>query len=230
MEKEPSIETVVAHIKEVYQKQASALDSSLRSLEEKLRAYRAATKHDLLADFLERNGLTAGERQAEAAALALYEAIGELPEFRPVGEQVTEIPETVDDAPEAEETPATFPILCELTLQQPLLIFGGYVNEEKRTWLASMGVQNEWVSNEGGTRASGLAQRVATRVRQGDFCAIIMLNELMGHSESTALLAACRISNTPFAMGKKGGKGQLKGLCEQFERILTMGPNGKGNK
>lgn len=237
MDKE--LEAVLTKIREAYAKQASLIEASTAGLEARLQEYRSAAKADLLAVVLKNNGLAADERRAEAAALALYDAIGNLPEFQPLN---SEAPAVADDTSEEEpaealeveeasapdsdpDVPAAtkFPLLSALTKERPILLFGGYVNEEKRAWMLGLGVHNEWVSNEAGTRASGVAQRMAARLSNGEYCGLIMLNELMGHRESNALLLACRRSVTPFAMGKKGGKGQLLSLFVKFENGLAKG-------
>ena len=89
MEKDATIETVLNKIKENYNKQSAAVDSTVAGLEAKLKEYKSATKHDLLAGYLERNGLQKMDRRAEAAALGLYEALSDLPEFKPVGAEVS---------------------------------------------------------------------------------------------------------------------------------------------
>ena len=225
MDKDPNLETVLQRIRETYSKQTSALEVPISVIEEKLKAYRQAAKSDLLAEFLERNGIPAGERRTESAALALYEAMHDLPEFKPVVVEVPDVPDDEPDAPPdaAVETPEpdpAWPTLKRLTPDKPLGIFGGYVLDDKLTWLEGLGVHADWTSNSGGSRASSAVGRVAAKIRNKNYSGIIVLNELIGHDESNAILAACRASGTLYAMGKKAGKGQLRLICDEFEKRL----------
>lgn len=225
MEKDVSLELVIQRIKESYAKQNAALETPIHLIEEKLKEYRQAAKADLLAEFLERNGLPGGERRTEAAALALYDALHNLPEFKPVVVDAAEDPD--DSAPEAEPEPepepekaVEWPLLRNITPSRPLALFGGNVMDEKLQWLASWGVNAEWLSNNHGARGAGPGQKFAARIRSHAYCGVIVLNELVGHDESTMILAACRASGTLYAMGRKAGKGQLRTLCEEFEKRL----------
>lgn len=231
MDKDTGLEPVIQQIKEAYLKQTSALEVPIHMLEEKIKEYRQAAKADLLAEFLERNGLPTGERRTETAALALYEALHGLPEFRPV---VVDVPDVPEEDPEtfaelaalvANHEPAhsEWPTLKATSAKQPVGMFGGYVLEDKLNWLSSNGVSAEWVTNSGGVRAAGAVQRMAARIRSNAYCGIIVLNELIGHDESAIILAACRASGTFYAMGRKAGKGQLRSICDEFEKRLKEG-------
>ena len=222
MDKDPNLDTVLQRIRDSYSKQTAALEIPISVIEDKLKAYKQAAKSDLLAEFLERNGISAGERRTEAAALALYEAMHELPEFRPV---IVEVPEVQDDELTlVEESGAS--VECEwltlkrVTLNRPVAIFGGYVLEDKLSWLADRGVQAEWVSNSNGSRAASSVQRLAAKIRNKSYCGVIVLNELISHDESNVMLSACRASGTLYAMGRKAGKGQLRLICDEFEKRI----------
>lgn len=228
MDKDAGLEPVIQRIKEAYIKQTSALEVPIHALEEKIKEYRQAAKADLLAEFLERNGIPAGERRTETAALALYDALHSLPEFRPV---VVEVPDVPEDEPEtfAElaaqvvgEAAAEYewPSLKRITAERPMAIFGGYVLEDKLSWLASSGVNTEWIANNNGVRGASAVQKLSARIRSNAYCGVIVLNELISHSESNMILAACRASGTFYAMGRKAGKGQLRIICEEFEKRL----------
>lgn len=218
MDKE--LEAVLNRIKDSYTKQVASIDAHTAVLEEKLKAYKSAARADILSDVLERNGMPAPERKSETAALGLYEAISELPEFRPLAVEVPDVPESEPEGGVAPLELVRWARLAEITKSRPVLFFGGYVIEDKVAKIAKAGVTVEWVSNEGGARAAGLAQRVSDRIRHGNYCALVLMNELAGHSESNALFAACRASDVPFALGKKGGTGQLFGILDEFEKRL----------
>lgn len=219
MDKE--LESVLSKIKDSYIKQVASIEAQTTVLEEKLKAYKSAARSDVLSEFLERNGLPSPERKSEVAALALYEAISDLPEFKPLAVEVPDVPETEEEELPVEAGPVETLRWPLLAVERPVLFFGGYVNEEKIAKIGKGGAKVDWISNEGGARAAGLAQRVSDRIRNGTYCAMVLMNELSGHSESNALFAACRASETPFAMGKKGGIGQLFGILDEFERRLA---------
>jgi hypothetical protein len=228
MDKDAGLEPVIQRIKEAYLKQTSALEVPIHTLEEKIKEYRQAAKADLLAEFLERNGLPTGERRTETAALALYEALHGLPEFRPV---VVDVPDVPEEDPEtfselaaevltSAPVSAEWPVLKQISPKRPVVIFGGYVLEDKLAWLQSSGVTAEWIANSNGVRGSSAVQKLSARIRSGAYCGVIVLNELIGHDESAMILAACRASGTFYAMGRKAGKGQLRIICDEFEKRL----------
>lgn len=223
MDKTPNIEAVLQRIKDSYEKQSSAVDGVLATFEEKYRAYKAASKGDVLLSFMEQNGLSIPDRKAETAALELYDALSSLPEFRPV---VVDVPDIEDDDVQpvlpAIDMPAPpeWPALQQITKEKPIAMFGGYVMDEKLRWINEAGVQTQWVSNEAGNRAANAIQRFAARVRNGAFSGVIMLEELMSHQESATILAACRASNTLYAMGKKGGRGRMRVIFNEFDRRM----------
>jgi hypothetical protein len=111
-------------------------------------------------------------------------------------------------------------LLSSRSADRPVIIFGGYVLKDKLNWLLRSGVTAEWAANDCGARAAGHAQRVADRIRHNAHIGTVVLNELIGHDESVIILTACRSSETLYAMGRKGGKGQLRAVCDEFERRL----------
>ena len=228
MEKDATIETVLNKIKENYNKQSAAVDSTVAGLEAKLKEYKSATKHDLLAGYLERNGLQKLDRRAEAAALGLYEALSDLPEFKPVGAEVSAPVELALEEEVEEEVPTPsiidvveWPQLQALSQTKPLVIFGGYVLEDKLRWLQGAGLNIEWVGNDGGSRAEGTVQRLAGKVRGGSYLGVIALTGLIGHHESGMLLTSCRASGTAWAMVNKAGTGQLRRILNEFDKHFT---------
>ncbi len=227
MEKDATIETVLNKIKENYNKQSAAVDSTVSGLEAKLKEYKSATKHDLLAGYLERNGLQKMDRRAEAAALGLYDALSDLPEFKPISAEVLAPVEIALDE-EEEEVPALsiidvveWPNLQVRTQKKPIVIFGGYVLEDKLRWLQDAGLNIEWVGNDGGSRAAGTVQRLAGKVRGGSYLGVIALSGLIGHHESGMLLTSCRASGTAWAMANKAGTGQLRKILNEFDKHFT---------
>lgn len=115
---------------------------------------------------------------------------------------------------------APFPTLLKDT--RPILIFGGFSVEEKMvTMRRRTGLPFEWVSNERSNRGDGECRSVAERIRSGQYAGVILLNELMSHSQSETLVQACRASGTLFSIGKKAGTGALNSALALFERQLT---------
>lgn len=188
-------------------------------------------------------------RASEDAALELLRAVESLPELRSSAPLVppsappappTEPAPSSTPPPPAESAPtrarpkgsnldpsqppavamAPFPTL--LKDNRPILIFGGFSVEEKMvTMRRRTGLPFEWVSNERSNRGDGECRSVAERIRSGQYAGVILLNELMSHSQSETLVQACRASGTLFSIGKKAGTGALNSALALFERQLT---------
>jgi hypothetical protein len=218
-----TIEDVLRNIKEAYHKKTQEIDRVVLHVEEKLQAYKRASQQDLLNAFLARNGFEVEPKATDEAALALYEAVGELPEFGDGSS--TELDEV--DEPEAAQAEAVagsaelqFPLLAAASVDRPVCIFGGYVVEEKLAWIRRQGIAVEWVGNDGGVRKLDACERLMGQIKANKFCGVITLQELMSHRESAGMLSACRASGTPHAFGRKAGRGQLAKIFQEFERVL----------
>lgn len=112
---------------------------------------------------------------------------------------------------------STWPKLASLTQSRPLGIYGGCIEPERVRWLQTLGLNFEWIENSKGSRASGAGKRFADRIRNGQFGAVILLNHLVGHDESSHITAACRSGDLLYGMGKKGGVGTFREIFNQFE-------------
>jgi hypothetical protein len=220
-----TIDDVLRSIKEAYQRKTQDIDRVVLHVEEKLQAYKRASQQELLNTFLARNGFETERGMTDEAALALYDAVGALPEFgtNSPTEMEDDDVEASDKNGDSEVVAALVPAyssLVEASQLRPLCIFGGYIVEEKLAWVRRQGIQTEWVGNDGGARKSEACERLAGQIRAGKYCCVITLQELMSHHESASMLAACRASNTPHAFGRKAGRGQLQRIFEEFDLAL----------
>lgn len=211
------IDDVLDKIKEAYTRQSSVVDASIAALEQRLKDYKEAAKLDLLAEYLERNGLPSGGRRSETAALALYEALSDLPEFKPI---VVEVDEPGEEPPNTIPTLPLWPALTAASKERPVVLFGGVAQDDKVAGLQDWGLNVDWISNSTGTKSSSAGQRTAARIRTGSYVGVVVLNELVGHDESAIILAACRANGTLYAMGKKGGVGKLRLIFDEFNKRL----------
>lgn len=245
-----NLDDVIAHIKRVHAERVNAVQLGGADVRQALEKYQKAAEEDCLNDLLIKIGLLPPDtpKAAEDAALELLRAVEALPELRSTTPLV---PPSAPPAPPTEPAPsstmppaasaptrarpkgsnldpsqplavamAPFPTL--LKDNRPILIFGGFsVVEKMVTMRRRTGLPFEWVSNERSNRGDGECRSVAERIRSGQYAGVILLNELMSHSQSETLVQACRASGTLFSIGKKAGTGALNSALALFERQLT---------
>lgn len=228
-----TIDEVLDRIKKAYTQQAARIEAAANGVRNAVNAYEESAQDDALNQFLLVNGVPGARtgRRAENAALDLLSCVEALPELsvkQPDAPEEPESPEpeTVATAASGEDlgagiaadvAPQPFPRLR--ADGRPLLLFGGFVVEEKRCALARRcGIDVEWVSNERNGNGDGACDSAAARIRNGQFCGVIMLNELMSHRQSDTLVRAARAAGVHYAIGRKGGTGTLMEALTLFEQ------------
>lgn len=213
------LEPIFQKITENYQQHKADSDQLISQIEKALSDYRKSKDEEFIRRVFEVNGLTPPQTKTnDDAALRLYEAVNSLPEFLPADEIKVAVEEAEEDvAP----TQVTWKNLAKKSQDQPILIFGGFVVEDKLKWLRNEGLEVRWVSNENGSRASGVVERTATQIKNNIYCLVLALDDLIGHHESRALQGACRESKTPLAFAKKAGVGRLSSILSEMERRFT---------
>jgi hypothetical protein len=221
-----TIDEVLERIRKAYAAKLSAIKGDADGVRNAVNTYESAAQDDALNKFLMVNGIisTKVEKKAENAALDLLSVVENLPELRPADTiELPEVPEEEEPEEEAgtEETPveATLPFPLLHKDGRPILVFGGFVVEEKlRAIKKRSGLNVEWVSNERASSGDSECESAARRIRHGAYCGLIMLNELMSHRQSENLIRAAKSAGVQHAVGKKGGTAALLTALSLFEK------------
>lgn len=220
-----TLDDVIDKIKKAYAAKFSAIKESTNSVRNAVNKYEAAAQDDALNQFLIINKLLPPdtEKKADDAALDLLLTVEKLPELQPTSvielqdEEEDSETETASDVSTEDTDEGRFPLLQKD--ERPILIFGGFVVEEKRKAIQKRsGVAVEWVSNERNGSGDGDCENVRRRIRNGQYCGLIMLNELMSHRQSDTLIKAAKAAGIHHAVGKKGGTAALMSALELFEK------------
>lgn len=107
---------------------------------------------------------------------------------------------------------------------KPILLFGGFCVEKKLESMHTLtGLTFEWISNERNSSGDSECKNACRQVSNKKFTGVILLNELMSHAQSKALVQAAKDSGTLHAIGKKGGTGALVEALDLFEKQLRSG-------
>jgi hypothetical protein len=216
-----TLEEAIEKIKKAYAQKLTGVRASTELLRNAVNVYESAAQEDALNHFLIGSGIISPdtERKAETAALTLLDVVEKLPELRPGYEHemiLLEDEEETEAAPEPlPERP--FPLLA--ADGRPVLIFGGFVVEDKmRSLTQTAGVAVEWISNERNGQGDGECESACRKIRNGQYAGVILLNELMSHRQGDNLIKAAKGAGVHHAVGKKGGKGVLLRALELFEK------------
>lgn len=219
-----TIEEVLEKIKKAYAQKVAGVRGSTEALKSAVHAYESAAQEDALNYFLITTGILAPdtEKKSETAALTLLDAVEKLPELQSGGG--SDMIYIEEEIPEAETVEATteppFPLLRGDG--RPVLIFGGFTVEDKiRAVKARTGVDVEWISNERNGSGDTECARACSKIKNGHYSGLIMLNELMSHSQGDNLIRAAKAAGVQHAVGKKGGTGTLLRAIELFEKQRT---------
>jgi hypothetical protein len=220
-----TLDDVIDKIKKAYAAKFAAIKDSTNNVRNAVNKYEAAAQDDALNQFLIVYRLLPPdtEKKADDAALDLLLTVEKLPELQPTAvielrdeEEDTEAEPASDVAAESVEE-GKFPLLQKD--ERPILIFGGFAVEEKRKAIQKRsGVVVEWVSNERNGSGDADCENVRRRIRNGQYCGLIMLNELMSHRQSDLLIKAAKAAGIHHAVGKKGGTAALMSALELFEK------------
>lgn len=222
-----TLDDVLQRIRAAYTARVNDVKKSVEGVKNALGRYEQAAEQDSLNDFLIANGLMTPPttRQADDAALDLLHQVENLPELR-IGTDVVEIPDEPDDEAPVEQAAAP-PQVTEVGYQllkrdgRPILLFGGFVNHEKlRSLTEATGLGFEWISNERNGSGDVECSNACRQLRNRRFVAVIIMNELISHTQGEMLVRAAKASNTRHAIGKKAGKGTVLAALALFERQL----------
>lgn len=214
-----TLDDVIDKIRKAYAAKHAAIKAATDGVRNAVNRYESAAQNDALTQFLVTNGIggASTEKKAEDAALALLLTVEQLPELRlsPCYELQDE---TEDDSEVSEvKEEKKFPMLQQDG--RPLLIFGGFVVEEKRKTIEERsGLRVEWVSNERSGNGDTECENAQKRIRNGQYSGVIMLNELMSHRQGDTLIKAAKAAGIHHAVGKKGGTAALMSALELFEK------------
>lgn len=218
-----TIEEVLEKIKRAYAQKLAGVRGSTEVLRAAINAYESAAQEDALNHFLVTTGILAPEteKKSETAALSLLDAVEKLPELQSgsvslicIEEEGEEVESEAAPAGPGSETP--FPLLRGDG--RPVLIFGGFTVEDKiRAVKTRTGVDVEWISNERNGSGDTECSRACSRIKNGHYSGLIMLHELMSHSQGDHLIKAAKAAGIQHALGKKGGTGTLLRALELFE-------------
>lgn len=225
-----TLDDVIDKIKKAYTARLTSIRGSVDVLRNAVNSYEGAAQDDALNDFLIINGLLppATERRSDNAALDLLSAVEGLPELQPPAliqlqdEEAEEELEPVaavtpDTSATSDSAVSEFPFLHKDG--RPILVFGGFVVEEKRRAIERRtGLRVEWISNERNGNGDNDCENACRRLRNGQYCGLIMLNELMSHRQSDALTKATKGAGVHHAVGKKGGTAALLSALSLFEQ------------
>lgn len=219
-----TLDDVIDKIKKAYAAKFSAIKAATENVRNAVNKYESAAQDDALNQFLVTNGLVPQqqEKKADGAALELLYSVEDLPELRPTSvielkDEDEELPDSPLDIPSDAPPEVAYPKLK--ADGRPILIFGGFVIEEKRKSIERRsGLSVEWVSNERNGIGDGDCENVRKRIRNGQYSGLIMLNELMSHRQSDTLIKAAKAAGINHAVGKKGGTGALMSALALFEK------------
>lgn len=235
---QPTIDDVIKHIREEYERRQQERRDTIRRLTEAVRDYELAVSSAMLAELARRNGVQAPTAiTAEDAALNLLALVEVLPELQPptAPECSTCTTANANDTQsgDEEEPPRadvlsmpppnsgvteSFQYLGQRSKTHPIVLIGGIAVEAKLRWVRNLGLTVEWLdAKDNGSSVRSLPQRVQAQT----VCGVIVLNELMGHAPVRTIQNACTAANVYCAMGRKGGQGQLLEVFRSWERRLA---------
>lgn len=186
-------------------------------------AYASACREDAMSALAAR--LTAEPpppRSADEAALALWEAVRELPEIRKLEESASPPPSAPLPAPTVLHAvpEADFPRVRVACTHKPLVIVGGIPATDRLNWVRNRTVKNALWAQVTRDRDQRDTDAVVSRVSGKEFGAVVIVEMDVRPNQRARIETACMRVGVPWVIAESSGTDALSTALSEMDRSL----------